>query len=397
MRKINFKQPKYIFPAIVFVPIVGLAYCITSMIGGPDNKSKVPTDQINTEMPDAKAVKQKDKYEAMMGHYENFGSENITAMEQIDLEKVERERLESSYTDEEIEKIMAEAEAKETERKNLEEIQKQIINTARSLPSQSGNAYRQPGGYDPGQPDAAAQASRKMRQIQEEAYNLQQEIINRKSPEQIEEEVRDKIAREQAEMKKKENPPVLVEKTVPANAAMFNTVTEVHNSEETPLIRAMIDKTTKVINGTRIRFKLLDDVTVRDVRLHKGAYLYGIVSGFGQQRVKANVTSILVGNRFLKVNLAVFDIDGMEGFYVPSSAFREFVKEAGGDVLGTNMQFTQQGGSYGNEINGELLALQALQNVYNSGTKALTANLKKNKAKIKYNTTIYLVNSQDAR
>ena len=54
----------------------------------------------------------------------------------------------------------------------------------------------------------------------------------------------------------------------------------------------MIDKTTKAHEGTRLRFKLLDDVTIHDVRLAKGTYLYGTVTGFGQQRVRAAITSI---------------------------------------------------------------------------------------------------------
>ncbi len=28
MKKINFKQPKYIFPAVIFVPLLGLTYLL---------------------------------------------------------------------------------------------------------------------------------------------------------------------------------------------------------------------------------------------------------------------------------------------------------------------------------------------------------------------------------
>ena len=76
----------------------------------------------------------------------------------------------------------------------------------------------------------------------------------------------------------------------------------------------MIDQTTKAREGTRLRFKLLDDVTVGGINLKKGTYLYGTVTGFGQQRVRAAITSILIGDKFVKVNLSVFDNDGMEAF-----------------------------------------------------------------------------------
>lgn len=116
-----------------------------------------------------------------------------------------------------------------------------------------------------------------------------------------------------------------------------------------------------------------------------------MVSGFGQQRVKANITSILVGGKFIKVSLSVFDNDGMEGFYVPESTFREMVKDAGSAVAGQQLQF-DTGSSSG--ISPEIIALQALQNMYQSASSAVSNNIRKNKARIKYNTIVYLVNTQ---
>lgn len=101
----------------------------------------------------------------------------------------------------------------------------------------------------------------------------------------------------------------------------------------------MIDQTTKAHEGTRLRFKLLDDVTVSGTRLKKGTYLYGTVTGFGQRRVRASITGILIGDRFIKVKLSVFDNDGMEGFYVPESAFRDFMKDAGSNTVQQNISF----------------------------------------------------------
>ena len=157
----------------------------------------------------------------------------------------------------------------------------------------------------------------------------------------------------------------------------------------------MIDQTTKAHEGTRIRFKLLDNVSIKDLKLPRGTYLYGTVSGFTQQRVMAKITSILIGNKFIKVDLSVYDNDGMEGFYVPESAFRDFMKDAGSSTIQQNIQFDS--GSSTTGISGEALALQALQNVYNSATSAVSANIRKNRAKIKYNTIVYLINSSEAR
>jgi conjugative transposon TraM protein len=174
-----------------------------------------------------------------------------------------------------------------------------------------------------------------------------------------------------------------------ANEDQFHTLASPSAADE-PLIRAMIDKTTRAHEGTRLRFKLLDDVTLKGTTLRKGTYLYGIVTGFGQQRVKASITSILVKDKFIRVSLSVYDNDGMAGFYVPESAFRDMMKEAGAQAMQNNVTFDNGGGS---GLSGESIALQTLQNMYQSASNAVANNIRKNKARIKYNTIVYLINT----
>ena len=68
---------------------------------------------------------------------------------------------------------------------------------------------------------------------------------------------------------------------------------------------------------------------------------------------------------------------------------------AGASTVQQNISFESESG-YGSGISGEAIALQALQNMYNSATSAVSANIRKNKAKIKYNTIVYLINSDEA-
>ncbi len=71
------------------------------------------------------------------------------------------------------------------------------------------------------------------------------------------------------------------------------------------------------------------------------------------------------------------------------------MKEAVASTVQQNISFESESG-YGSGISGEAIALQALQNMYNSTTSAVSANIRKNKAKIKYNTIVYLINSDEA-
>ena len=104
----------------------------------------------------------------------------------------------------------------------------------------------------------------------------------------------------------------------------------------------------------------------------------------------ASITSILVRDKFIKVSLSVFDNDGMEGFYVPESAFRDMMKDAGSQAMQQNIQLSSD---YGGGLSGEAIALQALQNMYQSASNAVAGNIRKNKARIKYNTIVYLINT----
>ena len=86
----------------------------------------------------------------------------------------------------------------------------------------------------------------------------------------------------------------------------------------------------------------------------------------------ADITSILVKDKFLKIHLSVYDLDGMQGFYVPESAFRDMMKNAGSAAMQSNISFDSGGGS---GISAEALALQALQNVYQSTSSAVSQAL----------------------
>ena len=393
MMKINFKQPKYIFPLVVFVPLCALVYFVMQTFGGGgDTWQTVATDRINMELPEANAEEAGDKMTEMS---RRFGDEDaFTAVGAIGEEEKDKEELEHGYSEEELNRLDAAEAERIRQQQEMEELERSLAESRKHINSY---AYGSSSSGNVSQDDFA----RDLEEIQRRSYQRQKAIEsglgygNTEAEEAAKRQWADSIAqarREEAER----NRPNLVIKSSDTNAGKFHTVAASDDAVEAKLIRAMIDQTTKAKEGTRLRFKLLDDVTVDDTRLKKGTYLYGTVTGFGQQRVRANITSILVGDKFIKVKLSVFDNDGMEGFYVPESSFRDFVKDAGANTVQQNISFESEDG-YGSGISGEAIALQALQNMYNSATSAISSGIRKNKAKIKYNTIVYLINSDDAR
>lgn len=396
MIKVNFRQPKYIFPAVIFIPLCALVYFVMQTFGGggTENEEAVATDRINMELPEANAEEAGDKMYEMS---RRFGDEDaFTAVSGIGEEEADTERIGHGYTEEELDRIDAAEAERNRQQQELEELERSLAESRRHINSYAyGENESGRGAY------AQGEFARDLEEIQRRSYERQKAIeqgLGFGSPGEEEKMKRqrvDSIAKARQEEKER-NRPNLVVKSPEVNTWKFNTVRAEDEAVNATLIRAMIDRTTKAREGTRLRFKLLDDVTVSGVRIAKGAYLYGTVTGFGGQRVRAAVTSILTCGRFIKVNLSVFDNDGMEGFYVPDSEFRDFVKDAGSSVVQQDINIESDGG-YGSGISGEAIALQALQNMYNSATSALSSNMRRNKAKIKYNTIVYLINSDDSR
>ena len=411
IRKINFKQPKYIFPLVVFIPLCALVYFVMQTFGGgEDAQQTIATDRINTELPQANAEEAGDKMYEMS---RRFGDEDaFTAIGAIGEEQKKAEELEHGYSEDELNKLDAAEAERLRQQREMEELERSLAESRRHINSfaygdnassgnRSGNGSRTGTSTTTEGYTSQDDFARDLEEIQRRSYERQKAIesglgIGRfDRDEQADKQRRDSIVKvHQAE--KERNRPKLVIKSGDTNAEKFHTVTSPDDVAEAKLIRAMIDQTTKAKEGTRLRFKLLDDITVSNTKLKKGTYLYGTVTGFGQQRVKATITSILVGDKFINVKLSVFDNDGMEGFYVPESSFREFVKDASSSAVQQNINFQSEDG-YGSGISGEALALQALQNVYNSASSAISSNIRKNKAKIKYNTIVYLINSEEAR
>lgn len=164
----------------------------------------------------------------------------------------------------------------------------------------------------------------------------------------------------------------------------FNTIIP---KTESPFISAMIDEDITGYAGSRIRLRLLEDIMAGKFRIPKGTYLYAEINGFTGQRVSLLIKSILSGNQILPIKLEVYDTDGLPGLFVPNSAFRDFTKDLGGNSM--------QGVSLENgAATGSQLLMSSLDKMFQSTSSAIASAIRKNKAKIKYSTYVYLIDPQ---
>lgn len=380
------------FPAVIFLPLCFLAYEVNGMVGPTQKSHAVVTDSLNTDLPNPADTTVLDKYDALK---DMRGADGYTAMQGLDGERSDGyDNLDDIYSEREKNHIDSLNAIKKQEQEDIEELRRSIYENSKHY-NKFADGDRSPRGgkFRSRNDEELDQYAKDVEYIRKRA-NLASKLINGESssddsPSSTRGRSSSLTFPAQRKGKDKQEPKVETVRKVPdKNAAFFHTVGGASQAD-TELIKAMIDQTIKVQDGTRLRLKLLDDVVISNVKLKKGAYLYAIISGFSAQRVMAKVTNILAGNKFLKVSLSIYDNDGMEGFYVPMSAFRDLMKEAGAQAMNQGININSTSSS---DMNAESFALQTLQSLYQSTSQSVAKNMRKNKAKIKYNTIVYLIN-----
>ncbi|MDX9882631.1 MAG: conjugative transposon protein TraM [Prolixibacteraceae bacterium] len=94
------------------------------------------------------------------------------------------------------------------------------------------------------------------------------------------------------------------------------------------LIKAEVYETTTVLDGNRIKIRLLEECRVNGKTIYKNTFIYGICQ-IKNERLHVHVTQIPAQDSFLPVDLSIHDLDGLEGLYVPDNAARKVAKEVG--------------------------------------------------------------------
>ena len=403
LKKINWKQPKYMLPLIIYFPLLFVGYFVIDLFHTekaeiPDN-SLTTTEYLNPVLPDAKMKGDGigNKYESMVKSYGKI--DDLTAMENIDRNnEEEKESYDSKYTDEERQLLESQEAAK------LAEIERQLQASA-----QKGKEIADGSGMT--EADRLARSQQREQEAMEELNRalaqarLQSQqamtppndnnVDNTPANSQPSDKVEGKISVNERAVKgvSDDDEAQEVVKKVKVTSDYFNTLTE--NDPEPNLIKAIIDENVKAVDGSRVRLRLLDDIEINDIVVPKGTYIYALMSGFGSQRVKGNIKSILINDNIIKVNLSIYDTDGLEGLYVPSSNFRETTKDVASGAMNNSSALTSSSTTAGNSL--IQWGNQAITNAVQKTSNAISKSIKKNSAKLKYGTFVYLVNGKEKK
>jgi len=375
--KINLRQPKYMLPAILYIPLLGASYFIFDLFNAEKaeiaDKTLQTTEFLNPDLPDA-TIKGGDgigsKYENMAKSWGKIA--DYTAVDNIERDEPDddKEKYESQYSQDEVallgeleqQKLQAEeaADAKTREQEALKELERALAEAR--LKAQAATV----------EPLAEDSLEQHTETGVSASGTISEDSRAVNAPSESE---------EPGEMVKK----------VKVTSDYFNTIAQ--NEHEPNLIKAIIDEDVKAVDGSRVRLRLLDDVEINETVVKSGSYLYAIMSGFSSQRVKGTINSVLVNDEIIKVSLSLYDTDGLEGLYVPSSSFRETAKDVASGAFNNNMSMNT--GGNGNSLT--QWGMQAIQNAYQKTSNAISKSIKKNKVNLKYGTFVYIINSQGKR
>ena len=395
MKKIDFKQRKYVLPLLA-LPFLMLFVYVGAQFTKEDTSEKDQPKELSLSLGETQdsIMTKNDAYDAFFKK-----DDNRTMLEGLDKEEYSL----YNYDDQ------------------LSLAQKRKIDSLKAVSSRQ-NQYREKGNpssyYSPNSSQREdkdyQRSSEIIRMLNDKSYGKQEngfDSESQKAPSKNEpqdpvkylkqqmlvmdslEKARDpeyqsKLAAEQRLKTSKEKMDEFLNSTFNVSKSVINNdFNAFYKEKEDRFIKAVIDENNKGFLGSRIRFRLLEDIFVSNRKISKGSILYGQISGFSMQRVDLNIVSVFTKGEIFPVNLSIYDVDGMKGLYVPQSVFRDMIREMGSNsVQGTQMDMGGQGffTSLGSKL-------------FTSTSKSITNLIKTNKAKLKYNSYVFLIDEKQLK
>jgi len=372
---INFKQPKYILPLILLPFLLLFFFVYRSNFAKKEKPAAKQVAGLNASVGEvAPAVKKKklqDKLDAYRDHWKE--GDGLTAVSAVPTEKSSNATYANDYT--ERQKRMLDS-INQAMKKRYADKQKTDLPRPNdyAMVAALNNMKRQR------EPPASNVTTTKDPM---QTFKMQMAFLDsmNKANDPAVKAEKQKAAAAEKTAKLKEAEIKLLVKKANSTAADFNTI-EPNNHPD--FIKVAIDENLTGFAGSCIRLRLLDDIVVGNSTVPKDTYLFALITSFSGQRVTLTIKSILFDGKILPVKLDIYDLDGLLGLYIPESAFRDFTKDAGTNVM-QGVDIESASGSF---------LVSAAGKLFESTSSAIAGMIRKNKARIKYNSYLYLIDNE---
>ena len=92
-------------------------------------------------------------------------------------------------------------------------------------------------------------------------------------------------------------------------------------------VEAVVHQTQTIVNGSTVKLRLLNDVVTNGAEIPEDNFVFGTASLNGE-RLFIKINSIRYLNSLFPVTLSTYDMDGMEGIYIPGAISRDVAKQS---------------------------------------------------------------------
>lgn len=97
--------------------------------------------------------------------------------------------------------------------------------------------------------------------------------------------------------------------------------------EQGNTIKAVVHQDQTLVNGSTVKLRLVNDVFVNGIKIPKDNFIFGVAQLTGE-RLSVKIESIRYENSLFPVELMVYDMDGLDGIYIPGSITRDVAKQS---------------------------------------------------------------------
>jgi len=137
-------------------------------------------------------------------------------------------------------------------------------------------------------------------------------------------------------------------------------------------IQALIHQDQEIVSGSVVKLRLLDSIYVNGTLIPKNEFVYGIAS-VDAERLKIEIVTLRYRNSILPVALSAYDMDGLEGLYIPGAITRDAAKSGVDDAI-QSLQIMTMDPSVSAQVAGA--GIQAAKGLFSRKAKLVRVKVK---------------------
>ena len=137
-------------------------------------------------------------------------------------------------------------------------------------------------------------------------------------------------------------------------------------------VNAVIHQDQDIVSGSIVKLRLSDSIYVAGRLIPKNEFVYGIAAVEGE-RLKIDIATLRYRNAILPVALSAYDLDGLEGLYIPGAITRDAIKSGTEEAI-QSLQVLSMDPSVSAQVAGA--GIQAAKGLFSKKAKQVRVKVK---------------------